>query len=545
MSAHTHGRSAAVFARLGIVALIITGLAFAAPHPAAAQLRSPGFVDSGTMVVATDLVAGDIDPASNEFNGSDIVARVVDDKLVQLDGSSINRYIPDLATRWTTNSDKSVWTFYLRHGVRFHTGRCCLNAEDVKYNIGRTVALQLAGAYLFSRFLDPKNPFKQIKVIDQYTVQFDLGRPQPFLLGALAVDYTSLILDSQALKAHAKKGDYGHTWAQFADAGTGPYVIQRWDHGQQVALARFPDYWGGWSGSHFSKVVVRTVPEDTTRRELIEKGQVDVTYDLTPQDYQALSTNPKVVVSSQYGTEIDYIIMTEAGPLASPAARQGLSYAFPYDALISGFYKGYARRAYGPIESDILGFDRHVFRYTTDTAKAKALLQKAGIGPGTTLTISYEDPYGAAAQLLEAGLAQIGITLKITHLTTEALNNVLFGSEPAGQRPNMMTYAWWPDYNDPFDYAIPLVASSSGPNGPNGGIYRNKQVDSLLNSMQFDKPEDLIRHAHQLMDITSRQDPPAIWTVEPAQVTILARGIQGFVFNPLELRTYNFYLMHR
>lgn len=90
-----------------------------------------------------------------------------------------------------------------------------------------------------------------------------------------------------------------------------------------------------------------------------------------------------------------------------------------------------------------------------------------------------------------------------------------------------------------------MASSSATPASANGGIYRNKQIDALLDAMQYDKREELIQHTHQLMDITSRQDPPAIWTVEPAEVTILARDIKGYVFNPLELRTYNFYQMYR
>jgi hypothetical protein len=57
--------------------------------------------------------------------------------------------------------------------------------------------------------------------------------------------------------------------------------------------------------------------------------------------------------------------------------------------------------------------------------------------------------------------------------------------------------------------------------------------------------QSLIREAKQLQDITSRQDPPAIWLDEPALVTVMAANLQGFVFNPLAISTYNFYTLHR
>jgi len=55
----------------------------------------------------------------------------------------------------------------------------------------------------------------------------------------------------------------------------------------------------------------------------------------------------------------------------------------------------------------------------------------------------------------------------------------------------------------------------------------------------------LLKDARKLQDITSRLDPPAIWTEEPAQVTVVAKSLKGFVFNPLNIQVYYYYTMHR
>ena len=217
----------------------------------------------------------------------------------------------------------------------------------------------------------------------------------------------------------------------------------------------------------------------------MERGQADLTFNLTPQDYQALRGNPKVRFVAPYATEVDYAVMTEWGPLASPYARQALSYAFPYDAYINGVFKGYAKRAYGPIPSALLGYDPHVFHYQTDLAKARALLQKAGVKPGTTLTYDYGTNGGPAGLLLQAQLAQIGLKLKVQQLSDQAMSSIFFGTEPPSKRPNLMFQTWWPDYNDPWDMCDPLVASSSaGAAGANAGYYHNKPVDALLAQMK-------------------------------------------------------------
>ncbi len=262
-----------------------------------------------------------------------------------------------------------------------------------------------------------------------------------------------------------------------------------------------------------------------------------------------MSSNPAVRVVAPYGTEIDYIAMTEAGPLASPYARQAMSYAFAYDAFLTAAYKGYAKRGYGPLASTLHGYDPHVFKYTTDMAKARALFAKAGIKPGTTLTYLYAAGYPVektAGLILQAQLGQLGITLTPRGVDQATQGTVLFGNTPPARRPNLMFYAWWPDYNDAWDECVTLLASSSaGSAGANIGFYHNKQVDALLDKIKYDAPEQLAVDAAKMQDIVARTDPAAIWLAEPAQATELTRSLRGFVFNPLDLQTYEFYPMYR
>jgi peptide/nickel transport system substrate-binding protein len=522
-------------------AAVICGLILQSPPRAAA--RPPArFVDTGTLTVVTDQNVSDIDPANNTVPGSEGIERNVSEPLLALDGSSLTRFRPVLATAWVANADQSVWTVTLRRGVRFHTGRCCLSADDVRYSLARTMLAGLVNSYGLSRFMT--HPLRQIKIIDSRTVRFDLGRPQPLFLDFLASQYMSVILDARAVRAHATRDDpWGHRWVQDHDAGTGPYLIQNWQSGRQVTLVRFRSYWGGWQGRHLSRVIEQIVPEASRRRELVEQGQADLTNDLPPQDNRALLRSAAVRVLAPAGTRIAYIYMTQAGPLASTAARRALSYAMNYGAVIQTVYRGFARRAYGCVPSTVLGYALHQFHYQTNLTAARQLLRRAGIAPGTTLTYMSATPEAeVAGRILRDQLARLGLSLELQQVSDTTEADVFFGSEPASKRPNLMAWDWWPDYNDPYD-ACDFLLHSGAPSG-SAGFYYNAQVDRLLDQMQAAAPARLSALAARMQRVQAL-DPAAIWLAEPSPVTIVARRVHGYVFNPLDLLTYDFYNMYR
>ncbi len=73
-------------------------------------------------------------------------------------------------------------------------------------------------------------------------------------------------------------------------------MLEDFQAGQQVILTRFDDYWKGWEGNHFDKVIIKAVPEAATKRQLISKGDIDITMELPPEDIEALKKDPNVNV---------------------------------------------------------------------------------------------------------------------------------------------------------------------------------------------------------------------------------------------------------
>src|SRR5690606_6940330 len=111
----------------------------------------------------------------------------------------------------------------------------------------------------------------------------------------------------------------------------------------EVVLTKFEDYWKGWEGEHFDKVVIKKIPETASRRQLVEKGEADVTMELPYEDIEALKGNPSVnVMEVPSFQNLMVFFNTEKAPLDNKLVRQALSYAFPYGDVVEYAMGGYA-----------------------------------------------------------------------------------------------------------------------------------------------------------------------------------------------------------
>ncbi len=502
-----------------------------------------------TLTIAMNGSPTNLDPHSSYDYQSALAIRGPYETLIALEGSATDKYVGRIAESWSANADRSVWTFTIRPGVTFQNGDAC-DAEAVRLSFERFLTLGLGPVDVVGRFVDDP---ARITAPDARTVVFDLGRPQPIFEAAIASQYGPLIVNATLAREFEEEGDWGDLYMQTNAAegfGTGPYRITAFEPGRSCVMERFEGYWGGWDGSEFDTVALRVVEENETRRQLIEQGDVDIVDNLTPEALEALAANPDLTLDRSYSTQVGYLMLTEAGPLATPEARQAMNYAFPYDDVIEGVYKGFAKRAIGPVAELTRGFAPETFQYMTDLDRARELFAAAGVAEGTELTLMQEagdEKLKTASQLFQANLAEIGITLTIVTVDLGTINATIYGDAPAEERPNVMPSSWWPDYNDAYNHLYPQVSCESwGSKGANGGFYCNEEVDAGLAAAR-DAPDAATYDAALagVQEILSETDPSAIYHMQPEWTTLLRGGIEGFVFNPIYIGTYDFYRLRR
>ncbi len=525
--------------RLPVMVLGLALLALPTANLSGARAARNAATPADTLVIAYNQSPLDLDPASCYDSPAAAVLRGEYEGLVKLRGSSTTAIEGSLAQSWTISSGQNIYTFHLRHGVTFHDGTP-FTAAAVQASFTRELVMNQGPAFIIGQFITPKS----IKVIDPYTIQFTLTTPSPVFLQALTAQWGTYIISPTAIKQHPKDL---HTWLQSHEDGTGPYTLSALVPGQSYTLVKYPGYWGGWSGSHVSTILMHIVTADATRRELVDKGDADIANGLTATDMVALAKNPAVNAVQRYGMRNLSLVMDVYGPLATTAARQAMLYAFNYQAFVTDLLHGYGKEAQGPMPRTVLGHDNSLMIYPTDLNKAKALLAQAGVAPGTKLTLWYQsedENTQYAAEIMQAQLAQIGITLQTQAEDATALTGTFYSNKPASQRPNFIAWYWFPDYNDPGDWLYPQYDSSQVAGaGSNGGYYKNATVDKLFAqaATTVDTAKRLALYKQVQQELV--KDPAAVWLADLPEETAVRSTLKGYDFNPAYTDTYDYYTL--
>jgi peptide/nickel transport system substrate-binding protein len=356
-------------------------------------------VHGGTLTIARSYDPQSLNPLTCACdNGSLQVMVEVFDTLVSYatpDASAAP--VPDLATSWTVSPDGKTYTFRLRT-ARFSNGQL-LTAQDVKYSLARASdpASSYGGLY----------PISSIAIPDSRTVVLHLKTPAPGLIYALGFPAASIVPEALV----KKEGD-----AAFSQhpVGSGPFVVTRWLHGQELDLAPNPYYWQTGL-PYLSAVRMLYVPNDNTRVLNIRTGAVDIADEIPFSQVKSLEEEG-IRVLVQPSSAIDTVILNNSfAPLGNLAVRQALAYATPTQAIAKSVFAGLA-----PVMNTVMPklkyWNPAVRPYPYDLARARQLLAQSPYPNGFTLTLSVDGsdtPSLQTAQIIQASWAQIGVRVKI------------------------------------------------------------------------------------------------------------------------------------
>lgn len=219
------------FLVLGVMAVLaLTGCG--GGEPAAISATGLSSAKDSTFVYLHHLdIVTDWDPASSYSNEIVAMENIYDS--LTMYNPRTRRAGPRLAVAWRSSADGRTWTFTLREGVVFHTGRP-VDAAAVKASVERTRRLGAGAAYIW-------DSVQQIVVRDPLTVEFRLKYAAPLDIIASS-GYAAFVYDIHAAGA----GDLAKWFQAGRDAGSGPYTVASWKKGREkeLVLRAFDGYWG-------------------------------------------------------------------------------------------------------------------------------------------------------------------------------------------------------------------------------------------------------------------------------------------------------------
>jgi peptide/nickel transport system substrate-binding protein len=223
------------------------------------------------------------------------------------------------------------------------------------------------------------------------------------------------IYNSKVAKAHATEKDpWAMEYLHRNAAGSGAFKIERWDPGQQIVYVR-NDKWKGGPLPKVRRVILREVPNQSTRRSLLERGDIHLAFDIPGKTAKELLENKKVKVVGQpiANTLLVMVPNLNFEPLRDKHVRQAIAYAIPYEQIFQQAAFGRGTKMYGAKSAEPADIAwPQPFPYTTDIAKAKALMAQSGYKNGfeTQLGFDLSAPWcESTALLIKEGLEQIGI----------------------------------------------------------------------------------------------------------------------------------------
>lgn len=433
--------------------------------------------------------------------------------------------VPELAESWSMSDDGLVLTFKIKSKATFWDGTK-VTAKDVKWSFDRAVSVggfpsvqMRAGG-----FIRPD----QFAAIDDETFQITLDKPSKLSIPDLAVP-VPFVINSAVAKANATEDDpWAMEYLHKNPAGSGAFKVLRWTPGEQLVYGR-NDNWVGGPLPAVQRVVLREVPSPATRRALIERGDVQMSFGIPDKDAAELAELEDVTV---YSTPIENCIHclctnTKFVPFQDADVRKAVAYAVPYEEIFQAAAFGRGAPLWGG-EAEIkdTAWPRKT-QYSTNLELAQKHMAKSAYPDGFDVPLSINLGLASwmepTALLIQQSLAKIGINVTIEKIPGANWRTAaLVEKRLALHLENFGGWLNTPDYYFFWAYQEGNLFNSSN--------YRNDEVEELVNAtlhMSVDDPS-YAPNIMRMMEIVL-EDLPRIPLYQPA-LNVATNGADDYEF---------------
>ncbi len=472
---------------------LLGGTAAAAAIPGLAEAQGR----KGVLVIGLDISdTVTFDPARQNNYSPPLTLEAVYDTLVTMTAGHYEDVEPCLATKWERTPDGRGWRFTLRRDVRFASGSP-VTPEDWKFSYDRILAIKDQTAQYIGNVAS-------VAVSGEDTFDILLKEPNEPLMGIIAAPGFA-VLEKKVVAAHggtdqpgADKSDTATEWLNQASAGTGAYVLSGWARNQQIQLTANPNCWRGPTA--FQRIVIRHIPDSAAQLLAVQRGDIDVAFNLIPEQIATLKSDSNVRIEGL--TSLDFVYLAlNSNPelnkgLGVKEARQAIGYAIDYDGLLNKMLGGQAVRPAHFLPIGVRGSTEAIAKeigFHEDLAKAKSLLQKAGLADGFEFDLSYGNAaiagisYQTLAQKIQSDLARVGIKAKLNPMDQVNLRTQYLG----GKSQSVITF-WNP----------PAVENK---------LWAAATVERVAKRVDFHPPPELIQLVNRAAAEQDKDQQSKLW----------------------------------
>ena len=315
---------------------------------------------------------------------------------------------PSLAESWQESEDGLTYEFKLRPGLKFHNG-APVTTEDVKFSFERYAG---AGAQTL------KDHVREVEIVDPLVVRFHLKEPWPDFM----IFYGTTASGAGIVVPKNYLGQVGDDGFKKQPIGAGPYKFVGNKPGVEVELEAFPGYWR--RVPNVKTLVMRSVPDATTRALMVKTGEADMAYALDGVDAEGIKGDPGVQIVATKHASIFWIEFTEQWDPKSPwhdkRLRLAANYALDRQRINEAACLGFCPPA-GVIVPRVMDFALQVEPMPYDLPKAKQLLAEAGYPNGLDAGEFTANPgFPTVAEAVVNDLNAAGVRVRLRNMERAA-----------------------------------------------------------------------------------------------------------------------------
>jgi peptide/nickel transport system substrate-binding protein len=282
-------------------------------------------------------------------------------------------------------------------------------------------------------------------------------------------------------------------------------------------------------------VVFRVVPQDTTAAQLLRTGQVTFVEQISSSLWSSFKGDSGITTVSSPSWQ-NLLGQLNVKSLSLPV-RQAILYAIDYRGIVAAL-RGAGVQSSGLVPPGLLGHFSDLPDYSYNKAKAAALLNQAGYGPGKkALNLSLTYTQGVSDEQVVATIIKSDLAALNVNLSTQSLAWPTQWSKGkssnAAQRQDIFLEYWWPDYADPYSWFTNLLQTENPPNF-NLSYYSNTNLDKMINQVEplvaTNKPA--AEQLYKNMQVTIFQQAPIVSLYNQNYQYAMLSGISGFRVDP-------------